>query len=92
MYLNTDGQEAPGIGFMLGDESNGADGLLVKNGVKSLADLSGKTIALEKETPAYILLKYAAKQNNIDFKTLKIKYMPAADAATAFIAGQVDAA
>lgn len=92
MFLSTDGLPAPGIGFMAGDESNGADWIITKENITSIVDLKGKSIAVEKGTPAFLLLQYIAMEKWLTLADFDIQYMPVADAATAFIAGKVDAA
>lgn len=73
------------------DYSDGADGILAK-GVSSPADLAGKTIAWEELPLQALLLEAYLKDSNISLNDLDLKVMPAAEAATAFAAGQVDVA
>jgi NitT/TauT family transport system substrate-binding protein len=47
---------------------------------------------VEKGTPAFLLLQYIAAEKGLTLADFDMQYMPVADAATAFIAGKVDAA
>lgn len=74
------------------DESTGGDGVVAAGGIKTVADLKGKTVALDKSSTSYffflsILDKYGLKENEV-----KIEEMGASDAGAAFVAGKVDAA
>jgi NitT/TauT family transport system substrate-binding protein len=73
------------------DYSNGADGILAK-GVEQPKDLLGKTIAWEELPLQALLLRAYLEGTDIKFDDLDLKVMPAAEAATAFAAGQVDVA
>lgn len=76
------------------DTSNGADGILVKNGkgINSVADLKGKEVALpEAATSHFFLLNVLDKAGMTD-KDVKIVNMSAGEAGAAFVAGKVDAA
>ena len=73
------------------DYSDGADGILAK-GVSSPADLVGKTIAWEELPLQALLLEAYLEGSDIALDDLDLKVMPAAEAATAFAAGQVDVA
>jgi NitT/TauT family transport system substrate-binding protein len=74
------------------DDSEGADAILGSASIKSLADLRGKTVAYEYGTTSDLLIHYALLKANIPFTAIKSQNIPAADAATALVAGRVDAA
>ncbi len=74
------------------DTSYGADGLVVKDGINSIEDLKGKTVATEIGTLEHMFLlktleKYGMTIDDINFVNMTIN-----DAGPAFIAGSVDAA
>jgi NitT/TauT family transport system substrate-binding protein len=73
-------------------DSDGGDGILVRKGIKSLADLKGKTVAFPKGTPSHFFLLYLLRQEGLSSKSIEPRYMEAGHAGTAFIAGKVDAA
>lgn len=73
------------------DYSNGADGIIAK-GVNQPSDLLGKTIAWEALPLQALLLEAYLKDTDITFDDLDLRVMPAAEAATAFAANQVDVA
>ena len=74
------------------DYSDGADGIIAKAGINSLADLKGKTVAFETGSPSHLFLSYVLDQANIPVTDLKTINQTASDAGAAFVAGQVDAA
>lgn len=79
--------------FGVCDMSNGADGIIAKNEIKTFSDLKGKTIAYGEASPNEFVLRYFLKQNSISINDVKLK--PVADAqiaGNAILAGQVDAA
>ncbi len=74
------------------DESDGSDGLLVREGVTSVKDLKGKRIAFPKGVPCHFFLLNLLKREDMTSKDIEPVYMEAGDAAVAFMAGKVDAA
>ncbi|HHY91764.1 MAG TPA: ABC transporter substrate-binding protein [Firmicutes bacterium] len=74
------------------DESAGGDGILAKDDIKSIADLKGKTVALEVGSTSHLFLLTALQQAEMSDKDVRIAQMSAADAGAAFVSGKVDAA
>lgn len=75
------------------DKSYGADGMAVRNEIKSIKDLKGKTVAASAPgTAPYFTLAWFLKKNGLSVKDVKIVNLEPAAAATAFVAGQNDAA
>lgn len=74
------------------DESYGGDGVLVGNGVTSLKELKGQSVAVNEGSVSQFWLSYLLKHNGMTMADLDIQNMTADDAATAFIAGRVPAA
>ncbi|MBI3436411.1 MAG: ABC transporter substrate-binding protein [Proteobacteria bacterium] len=75
------------------DKSYGADGMVVRNDVKSIKDVKGKTVAASAPgTAPYFALAWFLKKNGLGVKDVKVVNMEAGPAAQAFIAGQNDAA
>jgi NitT/TauT family transport system substrate-binding protein len=72
--------------------SAGADALMVSPNIKKLGDLKGKRIALEEVAIMQFLVETALSKARLTDKDVQIVYMPAADAAKAFMEGKVDAA
>ncbi|BAU11643.1 NMT1/THI5 like domain-containing protein [Leptolyngbya sp. NIES-3755] len=73
------------------DYSNGADGIIGR-GIKTPADLKGKTVARENLLFTNVLLREYLKKGGLTEADIKIKDLSAADAAAAFAAKQVDVA
>lgn len=73
------------------DYSNGSDGIMGR-GIKSPADLKGKTIARENLLFENVLLRAYLEKGGLTPQDVNIKDMTAADAAAAFAAKRVDAA
>ena len=75
------------------DKSYGADGMVVRNDTKSIKDLKGKTVAASAPgTAPYFTLAWFLKKNGLSVKDVTVVNLEPAAAATAFIAGQNDAA
>ncbi|MGH8355363.1 MAG: ABC transporter substrate-binding protein [Pseudomonas sp.] len=74
------------------DESFGGDGVLVGQGVNSLKELKGQSVAVNEGSVSQFWLAYLLKHNGMQMSDLEIQNMTADDAATAFIAGRVPAA
>jgi NitT/TauT family transport system substrate-binding protein len=76
---------------LVNDNSAGNDALMVGPGIKSFADLKGKSIALEQYSVSHFILATALARNGLDIKDVKIVNLSAGDAAAAFLAGRVQA-
>jgi NitT/TauT family transport system substrate-binding protein len=76
---------------LVNDNSTGNDQIIARPGINSLADLKGRTIAVEEGTVDHFLLLLALQKAGIAPGEVTIKGLPTADAAAAFKAGQVDA-
>ncbi|MFA6476298.1 MAG: aliphatic sulfonate ABC transporter substrate-binding protein [Candidatus Paceibacterota bacterium] len=74
------------------DYSNGADGIVAKKEIKTVLDLKGKKVAVEKGTLGEYLLFDALKKNSLGLSELSLVELSAQEAAQAFISGEVDAA
>jgi NitT/TauT family transport system substrate-binding protein len=75
------------------DKSYGADGMAVRNEIKSIKDLKGKTVAASAPgTAPYFTLAWFLKKNGLSVKDVTIVNMEPGPAAQAFVAGQNDAA
>ena len=77
---------------LLLDDSEGADAMLGGASITTLADLRGKSVAYEYGTTSDLLFHFALSQAKIPASAVKSQNIPAADAATALVAGRVDAA
>ena len=75
------------------DKSYGADGMAVRNDVKSIKDVKGKTVAASAPgTAPYFTLAWFLKKNGLTVKDVTVVNMEPGPAAQAFIAGQNDVA
>jgi NitT/TauT family transport system substrate-binding protein len=75
------------------DKSYGADGMAVRNDVKSIKELKGKTVlASTPGTAPYFTLAWFLKKNGLSVKEVTVANLEPAAAAQAFISGQGDAA
>ena len=75
------------------DKSYGADGMAVRNDVKSIKELKGKTVlASAPGTAPYFTLAWFLKKNGLSVKDVTVANLEPAAAAQAFISGQGDAA
>jgi NitT/TauT family transport system substrate-binding protein len=75
------------------DKSYGADGLAVRGNIGKIADLKGKTVGVDAPgTAPYFGLAWILKKNGLSMKDVTVATMSPQAAATAFVAGQNDAA
>lgn len=75
------------------DKSKGGDGIASRAGINSFADLAGKSIACDAAgTTPYFMLSAMLKENGMSIKDMNLSTLGPRDAATAFVAGQFDAA
>ncbi|HAK73992.1 MAG TPA: aliphatic sulfonate ABC transporter substrate-binding protein [Sporomusaceae bacterium] len=76
------------------DASNGADGLIVKQGrgIEKVADLKGKEIAFHRGSASHFFLSTILEKAGLSDADIKAVDMKASEAASAFMAGKVDAA
>ena len=75
------------------DRSKGGDGIAVKPGIGSIAELKGKTVGVDGAgTTPYFVLVYVLRKNGMTIKDIRPITLAPQPAANAFIAGQVEAA
>ncbi len=75
------------------DMSHGADGMVVRPDIESIADLKGKSIAASAPgTSPYFYLGWILSKNGMTLDDVKVVNMEPGPAAQAFLAGQNDAA
>ncbi len=75
------------------DKSYGADGIVARNDIKSIADLKGKSVASSAPgTSPYFLLAWVLNKNGMSTKDVNVVNLEPDAAAQAFLAGQNDAA
>lgn len=74
----------PGIIIGTIDESVGGDGVIADSAVQSVADLKGKTVAVEPNIPARLLLQMELKKAGLTLNDLQVKDIATADTAAVF--------
>ncbi len=74
------------------DVSNGADGLVATQNIKTIQDLVGKNVAVQFNYVSQLMLHYVLDKAGIDFKKVNMQDTEAGAAGAAFVAGKVDAA
>jgi NitT/TauT family transport system substrate-binding protein len=74
------------------DESLGADGILARKDIRSIADLRGKTVAFAEQTVSQFYLNVLLKEAGLTQGDLEVVDLPAEDAGNAFLMREVDAA
>src|SRR3989339_154201 len=84
--------ELNGVGFLVIDESHGADGVATAANVNSIKDLRGKKVGAEPGFPPYLVLQYLLNKEGMTLKDLDFQDMPTTDAGNAFAAGKLVAA
>ena len=80
-------------GVMIGsiDESLGGDGVVASGAIKTVADLKGKTIAMETDIPAYMLLQLELEKAGLSYKDVNVKQTAGSDALSVFADPSIDA-
>ncbi|WP_206664874.1 ABC transporter substrate-binding protein [Ewingella americana] len=81
----------PGVIIGTIDESTGGDGVVAEGSVKTVADLKGKTVAIENDIPAYLLLELELKKAGMSYNDLNIKQTSGSDALSVFADPHVSA-
>ena len=76
---------------LVNDNSTGNDKVIVREGINSIEDLRGKTVAVEEGTVDHFLLLLGLKSAGLSPQDLKVIPLETGKAAAAFVAGQVDA-
>src|SRR5437763_5162660 len=73
--------------------SPGSEAIVVPKGssLRSVAELKGKKIALNKGSNVHYLLVKALEKANVDYRSIQTVFLPPADARAAFERGAVDA-
>jgi NitT/TauT family transport system substrate-binding protein len=73
-------------GVMIGtiDESDGGDGVVADGSIKTVSDLKGKTVAMETDIPAYLLLQLELSKAGLSYKDMKVKQTAGSDALSVF--------
>lgn len=77
---------------LINDNSNGGDAVVASEGIDTVKDLSGKTIAAEMGTVIHLLLLTALAENGMSESDVNFVNMTVNDSGPAFISGRVDAA
>lgn len=74
------------------DDSYGGDGIVARKEIRSLGDLKGRSIAVNKAASSEFYLNALLRQAGLSEEDLAIVDMAPGDAGKAFLAGRVDAA
>ena len=70
---------------------DGADAVVAGEGINTVAELKGKSVAFEQGGPDHFLLLFVLEENGMTSKDIKPVYMTTGDAGAAYVAGAVDA-
>jgi sulfonate transport system substrate-binding protein len=79
------------VGYEPGSPTSEAILVPAESAIKSVAELKGKRVALNKGSNVHYLLVRALEQAGLQYSDIKPVYLPPADARAAFVAGSVDA-
>ena len=74
------------------DASEGGDGIVAENSIKSVADLKGQDVGVSAGSTSQWFLAYVLDQNGLSLDDVKQVDMTSGDAGTAFAAGRIPAA
>lgn len=79
------------VAVLVNDNSAGNDKVIVAEGINSVEDLKGKTVALEEGVVGDFMLTQALEEAGMSRSDITIKNLETGAAAAAFASGQVDA-
>lgn len=79
------------VAVLVNDNSAGNDKVIVAEGINSVEDLKGKTVALEEGVVGDFMLTQALEDAGMSRSDITIKNLETGAAAAAFASGQVDA-
>jgi NitT/TauT family transport system substrate-binding protein len=85
-------EKVPAVAVMQIDLSSGADGILVTDDIKSVKDLKGKKIAVQRNFVSESFLNYVLKKNGLLPNDVQAVDTEAGAAGAAFVSGSVNAA
>lgn len=77
-------ESTPGVIIGTIDKSAGGDGVIADGSIKSVADLKGKSIAVEPNIPARLLLQLELKKAGLTLDDLEVKEIATADTVAVF--------
>ncbi|MGE8496358.1 MAG: putative urea ABC transporter substrate-binding protein [Pseudomonas sp.] len=77
--------------LIIGDFSNGADGVLLRGGNQKVQDLKGKTVLLVENSVSHYLLSRALEWAMLKPEDVKVQHVSDLEIADAFLKGQGDA-
>ena len=80
-----------GIILFATDYSSGNDMIIAKKGIKSVTDLEGKTVAVEKGLVDHLLLENALTKNNMQLSDITLLNAPTNEMPQVLASGKVDA-
>lgn len=76
--------KTPGIIIGTIDESLGGDGVIADGSISKPGDLKGKTVAVEPNIPARLILQMELKKEGLSLKDVKVKDIATADTVAVF--------
>lgn len=85
-------QAVPAKVVLAVDQSNGADGVVVSSDIKDIAQLRGRSVAVQPGFVNHFFLLYVLDQHGISPNEIRIEAMEPDVAGAAFVAGRIDAA
>jgi NitT/TauT family transport system substrate-binding protein len=85
-------ERVPSVAVMVIDFSNGADGILAIDEIRTVEDLQGKKVAVQRNYASEALLNYLLKSHGISPSAVEKIDMEGGAAGAAFVSGQVDVA
>jgi len=74
------------------DESDGGDGIVAKNSIRTFEDLRGKRVAFQRGLPSEFFLRALLEEHKMTLNDLNAVDMETAQAGAAFISNKLDAA
>lgn len=91
-FANGAAQGIPAKVVLQLDDSMGGDGIVVRNGIDSIAELEGKTVAFPPGQPSHFFLLSLLDDADLTTADLDVRPMEADQAGAAFVSKRVDAA
>jgi NitT/TauT family transport system substrate-binding protein len=87
-----DPADAPLVCVLMLDESRGADGILARRDIRTVADLAGRSVAVLHGSVTHFFLSVLLREAGLGLDDVEVVDLAAEDAGEAFVLGEVDAA